>query len=43
MKGLVYPTTEKLIEYNFLALEFIKVKKADQPKVLSHSKINEVS
>ncbi len=42
MSGFVYPTAEKLIEYNFLALEFIKVKKADQPKILSHSKINEV-
>jgi len=42
MNRIVYPTAEKLIEYNFLALEFIKVKKADQPKVLSHSKISEV-
>jgi len=42
MTEVVYPTAERLIEYNFLALEFIKVKKADQPKVLSHSKISEV-
>ena len=42
MIRFVYPTPEKLIEYNFLALEFIKVKKADQPKVLSYSKISEV-
>jgi death-on-curing family protein len=42
MNGIVYPTAERLIEYNFLALEFIKVKKADQPKVLSYSKISAV-
>jgi len=39
MAGIVYPTTEKIIEYNLLALELIKVKKADKPKVLSVSKI----
>jgi hypothetical protein len=42
MNAIDYPTAERLIEYNFLALEFIKVKKADQPKVLSHSKLNGV-
>jgi len=39
---IVYPTPEIIIEYNFLVLELIKVKKADQPKVLSHHKIIEV-
>ena len=36
---MIYPTPEQIIEYNFLALELIKVKKADQPKVLSRTKI----
>lgn len=40
--GIKYPTPEKIIEYNFLALELIKVKKADQPKVLSLPRIKEV-
>ena len=42
MTDIVYPTFGRVIEYNYLALQFIKVKKADQPKVLSYSKINEV-
>ncbi|MFH0869889.1 MAG: Fic family protein [archaeon] len=42
MNDFTYPTVEKIIEYNFLALEFIRVKKADQPKVLSHSKLSGV-
>ena len=40
--NFVYPTPEKIIEYNLLALEIIKVKKADKPKVLSRNKIVEV-
>ncbi len=39
---IIYPTAERLIEYNFLALQFIKVKKADQAKVLSHAKMRDV-
>lgn len=39
MADLIYPTPEKIIEYNLLALELIKVKKADKPKVLSKGKI----
>ncbi len=39
---IIYPTPEQIIEYNILALELIKVKKADAPKVLSRSKIVEV-
>ena len=35
-----YPTREKIIEYNLLVLTVIKVKKADQPKVLSNYKID---
>ncbi|MBI2147067.1 Fic family protein [Candidatus Woesearchaeota archaeon] len=42
MAEIAYPTTEKIIEYNLLALELIKVKKADKPEVLSRSKITEV-
>ena len=36
------PSPEKIIEFNLLALELIKVKKADQPKVLSKAKIMQV-
>ncbi|VVB98864.1 Fic/DOC family protein [uncultured archaeon] len=35
------PSTEKIIEFNLLALTIIKAKKADQPKVLSKAKIME--
>jgi prophage maintenance system killer protein len=42
MAEIMYPTSDRIIEYNYLALQFIKVKKADQPKVLSYSKINDV-
>ena len=34
-KDIIYPTPEKIIEYNLLVLALIKVKKADQPKVLN--------
>jgi len=34
-----YPNPDRIIEYNLLALTIIKVKKADQPKVLSRAKI----
>ena len=33
-KEIIYPTAEKVIEYNFLVLTLIRAKKADQPKVL---------
>ena len=39
MADVLYPTVEKVIEYNVLALKLIKVKRADQPKILSHQKI----
>lgn len=39
MVEIAYPTAEKIIEYNVLALKLIKVKRADQPKILSHQKI----
>ncbi len=38
---MIYPTPERVIAYNILALKFINVKKADQPKVLSRNKIVE--
>lgn len=38
-KNIGYPTAERIIEYNMLALDIIKVKKADKPKVLSYQKI----
>jgi len=34
---IIYLTIEKIVEYNFLALSLIKVKKADQPKVLNQA------
>ena len=33
--NIIYPTVEKVIEYNLLVLKLIKVRKADQPKVLN--------
>jgi death-on-curing family protein len=42
MTEIVYPTPEKIIEYNLLALELIKVKKADKAEVLNKSRIREV-
>ena len=41
MTKIIYPSPERIIEYNLLALELIKVKKADSPKVLSMSRIRE--
>lgn len=34
-----YPSVEKLVELNLLALVVIRAKKADQPKVLSKAKL----
>ena len=41
-KEIIYPTTEKIIEYNALALVLIKVKKADKPHILSKSRLVEI-
>ena len=41
-KRIIYPTPEKIIEYNKLALNFLKVKKADKAEVLSYAKILDV-
>lgn len=41
-KNLLYPTAEKIIEYNLLALTLIKVKKADQPKVLKFRALTDI-
>src|SRR3989338_10087575 len=38
-KPINYPTPEKIIEFNILVLSIIKVKKADKPEVMSHSKL----
>ncbi len=40
-RKIVYPTPEKVIEYNTLALSILKVKRADKPEVLSYSRIVE--
>ncbi len=42
MGNFIYPSAEKIIEYNFLVLKLIKVKKADEAKVLSKTRIMEV-
>jgi len=39
MANIEYPSAEKIIEYNVFVLKLIKVKKADQPKILSQQKI----
>ena len=39
MKELVYPTPEKIVEYNVLVLSIIKAKKADRPNLLSKAKL----
>ncbi|MBI2650351.1 type II toxin-antitoxin system death-on-curing family toxin [Candidatus Woesearchaeota archaeon] len=41
-KEILYPTPERIIEYNLLALTILKVKKADKPEVLSYQKIVEI-
>jgi len=41
-KELKYPTADRIIEYNVLALTIIKVKKADRPAVLSGPRINHI-
>ena len=40
-RSVWYPTPERIIEYNILALDIIKIKRADKPKVLSYQKISE--
>lgn len=40
--NIVYPTAEKIIEYNLFALEFFRAKKADKAKVLSRSHILDI-
>lgn len=42
MTEIIYLTPEKIVEFNFLALELIKVRKADKAEILSKSKIREV-
>ena len=42
MKNVIYPAVEKIIEYNTLALNLLKVKKADKAEVLNRSKIVDI-
>ena len=42
MVKIIYPTIDKIIEYNLIILNIIKVKKADKPEVLSYEKIKKV-
>jgi len=39
MAEIIYPTIERIVEYNFLAIMIIKVKKADQAKVISKPRL----
>ncbi len=39
---VVYPTPEKIIEYNMLVLNMVRVKKADRVEVLSRARIVKV-
>jgi len=39
MKSILYPTPERIMEYNLLALSLIKAKKADKSEVLSYKKL----
>ena len=41
MVKIKYPSPEDLISYNKMVLENIKVKKADQPKILSYARLIE--
>ena len=38
-KGIIYPSIEKIIGFNVLALSLLKAKKADKAQVLSTSKL----
>ncbi len=38
-KEMFYPTADRIIEYNILALTLIKAKKKDRPALLSHQKL----
>ena len=38
-KKIIYPAPERIVEYNVLVLNIIKVKKADKPEVLSYQRI----
>jgi prophage maintenance system killer protein len=42
MSEIIYPTPERIVEYNILALALIQVKKADNPQVLSMPAIREI-
>ena len=41
LKDIDYPSIEKIIEYNILALSLLKAKKADKAQVLSRAKIQD--
>ncbi len=41
MSNVIYPEAEKIIEYNKILLKEIKIKKADQPKILSFLRLEE--
>jgi len=41
-KKIVYPSPERIIEYNLLILNIIKAKKADKAEVLSYKKIADI-
>mgnify|MGYP001603949937 CR=1 FL=1 len=42
MSKIVYPTPEKVIEYNLFALNIIYAKKSDKPEIISKGKLIDV-
>lgn len=42
MENITYPTPERIMEYNLLALSMIQAKKKDRPEVLSYKKLADV-
>lgn len=41
-KDIKYPSEERIIELNFLALSLIKAKKSDQPQTLSRTRLTDI-
>jgi len=41
-KTIIYPTAQEIIEFNVLALDTIKTKKADKSEVLNFLKVQQI-
>ena len=42
MAKIIYPDTKKLVRYNLLVLNILKVKKADKTEILSYQKLVDI-